>query len=161
MDENGNNNNNNIHISKNFPRATYAPYADFIYLGEICPIKRKHCYPLPNINCQSLVVDTLFANPNLNFPNQKIELDRLIKWIFNEISEHPVVIFCGELGKPQLIAAEIFSYLKEHNELNTENGLYCISPTNPYASFDDFSIISLSCFLVETCILLAPPNFCV
>ena len=119
------NNNNNMSY------ALYAPYADFIYLGEICPIHRRHCYSLPNINCQSLMVDTLFVDPSLNFPDQKLEFERLIKWIFDEISEHPVVIFCGELGKPQLIAAEVYEYLKQKSNYTDEDE-FCIIMSKSY-----------------------------
>jgi len=85
-----------------------APFADIIFLGECSSLIRNHYLPLPEIHCHTLIVDGLFADPRLHFPDQHEEMKRLIYWIVHNLQEHPVIIFCAELGKPQLIASALY-----------------------------------------------------
>ena len=60
------------------------------------------------------MIDALFADPLLNIPDQTEEIDRLKRWIKEEIQQNPLIFYCYDLGKPQLIAAQV-------NEINQES----------------------------------------
>ncbi len=78
--------------------------ADFTYLGEFCPIHRPHCLSCPPLHSDIVMIDALFADPLLNIPDQTEEIDRLKRWIKEEIQQNPLIFYCYDLGKPQLIA---------------------------------------------------------
>jgi hypothetical protein len=81
--------------------------AEIIYLNEFNPLPRPHTLPCPPVECRELLIDALFADPQLNFPDPEIEFERLLSWIQSELRSHPVILFCRELGKPQWIIGAI------------------------------------------------------
>ncbi len=98
--------------------------ADLVYLGEFNPIFRPHLLPPSPIICDTLIIDTLFADPTLNFPDQKVEIQKLMDWIMCNIKKNPIILFARELGKPQLILSLIAQIINnKSNQISRYNSI--------------------------------------
>jgi hypothetical protein len=91
----------NIHSNRGdkvFSRPSY------VFMGEWNPNFMGVALPPPRINCDTMILDSLFLDVRLSFPNPQNEWARFLQWILRTLQTYPVIIFCHDMGKPPVIA---------------------------------------------------------